>query len=88
MRGGTEGRRSGVVPWSVIHLGRRYNGGHPLKAHTGGEHRNNFGVFCQFGGKENNSNEYEQRTEQIGEIGDKVHVVFKDNFIPWSFMLH
>ena len=45
-------------------------------------------VLCQLGGKENNSNENEQRTEQIGEIGDKVHVVFKDDLIPGSFMLH
>ena len=31
-----QGRRSGIVPWSVIHLGRRCNVGHPLEAHAGG----------------------------------------------------
>lgn len=36
VRGEAEERRSGVVPWSVIHFGRRYNGGYPLKAHAGG----------------------------------------------------
>ena len=57
-------------------------------SHAGREHGNNFRIFRQFRSKENNGNEYEQRTEQIREIGDKVHVIFTDDFTPRSFMLH
>ncbi len=33
----------------------------------------------QFGSKEDNGNKDKQRTEQIGEIRNKVHVIIKDN---------
>ena len=61
---------------------------HSFKTHTGGEHGYNFRVLCQLGGEKDYGDEYEQRTEQIGEVGDEVHVVFKDDLVPRSFMLH
>ena len=45
---------------------------HSFETHTGGEHGNDLRVLRQFGGKEDNGDEYEQRTEQIGEVGDEV----------------
>ena len=41
---------------------------HSFETHTGGEHGNDLRVLRQFGGKEDNGDEYEQRTEQIGEV--------------------
>ena len=52
------------------------------------EHGNDLRVLRQFGGKEDNGDEYEQRTEHIGEVGYEVHVVFKDDLVPMGFMLH
>ena len=86
---------AGTLPLEWSHRIPNHNGSrnhvrthHSLKTHAGREHGNNFRIFRQFGSKENNGNEYEQRTEQIREIGDKVHVIFKDDFTQGAFMLH
>ena len=61
---------------------------HPLKAHSRGEHGNDFRVFCQFGGKENHRDKDKQRTEKIGKIGNEIEVVIKDDSTPGCIVLH
>ena len=51
----------------------------PPETHSAGKHRNDLRVVSQLGGKENNRNEREQRTEQVGKIRNKVHVIVQDD---------
>lgn len=60
---------------------------HSFKTHSGGEHGNDFRVFCQLGSKEDNSDKDKQGAEQIGEVGDEVHVIIKYNRFQRSFVI-
>ena len=51
----------------------------PPETHAAGKHRNNLRIVCQLRGKEDNRNKREQRTEQVGKVRDKVHVIIQDN---------
>ena len=59
-----------------------------LEAHARGKHGNDFRIFCQLGGEENDGNEHEQRAEQVGKIGDEVQVIVEDDGIPGSVVRH
>ena len=61
---------------------------HTLEAHSRREHGNNFRVLRQFGSKEDYGDKHEQRTEQVGKVGDEVQIIIKDNSIPRRFMRH
>lgn len=60
---------------------------HSFKTHSGGEHGNDFRVFCQLGSKEDNSDKDKQGAEQIGEVRDEVHVIIKYNRFQRSFII-
>ena len=70
--------------------GRRHHVGpqHALEAHARREHRDDFGVLGQLRGEEDDGNEHEQRAEQVGEVGDEVHVVVEDDGAPRRFVRH
>jgi hypothetical protein len=53
-----------------------------------GKHRDDFGVFGQFRGEEDDRNEHEQRTEEVREIGYEVQVIIKDNGPTRSIVGH
>ena len=53
-----------------------------LEAHPGGHHGDNLRILCQFGGEEYHRDEHEQRTEQVGKIGDEVGVVLENDTFP------
>ena len=61
---------------------------HALEAHAGGEHGDDFRVLGQFGREEDDGDEYEQGAEEIGEVGDEVHVIVEDNGAPGSVVRH
>ena len=50
-----------------------------LETHSACQHGDNLGVACQFGGEEDYGDEYEQRTEQVGEVGYEIGVVVEHN---------
>ena len=61
---------------------------HALEAHAGGEHCDDLRVLGQLRGEENDGDEHEQRAEQVGEVGDEVHVVVEDNGAPGRVVRH
>ena len=58
-----------------------------FETHPRRHHGNNLRVLRQFGGKENHRNEDKQRTEQIREIRDEVHVIIKDDCLYRSLVI-
>ena len=74
--------RNHVCPQSISQCGNDGSRYHirthqTLEAHPRGHHRDDFRILSQFRSEENYRNEHEQRTEQIGKIGDEVHVIIK-----------
>lgn len=61
---------------------------HAFEAHARGEHGDDFRILRQFGSKEDDRDKHEQRTEQIGKVGDEVQVIVKDNGTPRRFVRH
>ena len=55
----------------------------PLETHSSGEHRDDFGVTCQFGGEEDDGDEDEQRREEIGKIRNEVGIVVEHDGLQW-----
>ena len=47
----------------------------------------NLTIACYFGRKEYHRNEYEQRTEHIHIIGDKIQVIVKHDLVDRSLIL-
>lgn len=60
--------------------GRNRVGQHqPPETHPARQHGDHFRIVCQLRGEEDDGDESEQRAEQIGEIGDEVHVIVEDD---------
>ena len=59
-----------------------------MDARARGEHGDDLGVVGQLGGEEDHRDEYEQRAEEVGEVGDEVEVVVKDDRLPRGIVGH
>ena len=61
---------------------------HALKTHSRREHCDNFRILRQLGSEKDYCDKDKQWAEQIGKVGNKVHIVIENNSFPWSFMRH
>ena len=51
------------------------------ETHARALHRDNLGIVGQFRGKENDGDEDEQRTEEVGKIGNEIDVVVENDLL-------
>ena len=59
----------------------------PLETHARRKHGDDFGVFRQLRGEENNGDKHKQRAEQVGVVGDEVQIIIEGNSLERRFVL-
>ena len=59
----------------------------PFEGNTSCQHGDDFRIASQLGSEEDDGDEYEQGTKQVGEIRHEVHVIIKYYRLEWSMVL-